>query len=92
VAKVLVEWDDTDAPEGNVRHVARHGITPEEVRQVLNDPRSTSGWSRSSGLPITFGRTKTGRYIPVTYRIVGFNPTKVKPVTAYPVQSPGGRP
>ena len=32
-------WDDEDDPDGNVQHIARHGITPWEVRQALRDAR-----------------------------------------------------
>src|SRR5262249_9610746 len=28
-------WDLEDDPEGNVRHIAEHGVTPEEVEEVL---------------------------------------------------------
>ena len=29
------EWDDAADPEGNVQHIAEHGVTPEEVEAVL---------------------------------------------------------
>ena len=35
-----VIWDLEDDPEGNVQHLAEHGITVEEAEEVLRDPRS----------------------------------------------------
>lgn len=29
------EWDRGDDPEGNVAHIARHGVVPEEVEEAL---------------------------------------------------------
>jgi uncharacterized DUF497 family protein len=54
-------WNYEDA-DGNVAHIAEHGLTPEDVNAVLMDPDET-GISRSSGRPIAFGYTPDGRYI-----------------------------
>ena len=32
---VGLDWDDADDPDGNVQHIAKHGVTTLEVRQVL---------------------------------------------------------
>ena len=32
---VEVIWDDEDQPDGNVQHIAEHGLTIEDVEQVL---------------------------------------------------------
>ena len=56
-----VVWDLEDDPDGNVEHIAEHGVSPEEVEEVLNDPTSQTGRSGSSGRPITFGYTADGR-------------------------------
>ena len=92
VAKVIVEWDDPNDPNGNVQHIARHSLTQAEVEYVLNSLRSISTRSHSSGLPATFGRTKTGKYIIVTYLITFYKPYTVKPKTSYPVNPPGSKP
>ena len=42
---VDVIWDLEDDPDGNVQHIAEHGVTPEEVEEVLNDPESQTGRS-----------------------------------------------
>ncbi len=53
-------WDD--GPGGNVEHILEHGITIDEVEEVLFNPTGRD-LSRSSGLPIAFGFTPDGRYI-----------------------------
>jgi hypothetical protein len=78
-------WDLDDDPDGNVRHIAEHGLTKEEVEEVLRNPTATET-SRSSGLPVAFGLTSTGRFILVTYEEVDQN--TVRPVTAYDVPPP----
>jgi len=46
-------WDLPDDPEGNVQHIAEHGLTPIDVEYVLSNPeRRQTG--RSSGRPIVF--------------------------------------
>ena len=92
MAKVLVEWDDPNDPDGNVKHIERHGVTQAEVEYVLNSPRSISTRSRSSGLPMTFGWTKGGKYVGVSYQITSVRPFRVKPKTAYPTSPPGSKP
>ena len=32
---VGLDWDADDDPEGNAQHIARHNVTPAEVREVL---------------------------------------------------------
>lgn len=76
-------WDLDDDPDGNVVHIEEHGITKDEVAEVLRDPLSESA-SRSSGRPIAFGITSTGRSIAVVYDSV--DDDTVYPVTAYEVE------
>ena len=59
-----VVWNDE--PGGNVEHIAEHGLTPEDVEEVLFSPLDRDV-SRSTGLPIVFGFTPDGRYILVVY-------------------------
>ncbi len=80
---VEVVWDLEDDPEGNVQHIAEHGVTPEEVEEVLNDPLSETGRSHSSNRPVTFGYTAAGRPLVVVWEIVEHDPLVVYPVTAY---------
>jgi uncharacterized DUF497 family protein len=75
-------WDLDDDPEGNVQHVAEHGISVEEVEDVLYAAQEVVA-SESSGRPITFGETSTGKYIAVVFDVVEDDPLAVYPVTAY---------
>jgi uncharacterized DUF497 family protein len=77
-----IVWDLDDDPEGNVRHVAEHGITIEEVEDVLYAADEVIA-SQSSGRPITFGETGTGKYIAVVFEVIEEDPLAVYPVTAY---------
>jgi hypothetical protein len=35
---LYVIWDDDDQPDGNVQHIAEHGLTIEDVEYVLENP------------------------------------------------------
>jgi hypothetical protein len=59
-------WDLDDNPDGNVQHIAEHDLTKEEVEDALAEPEGR-GIRRSSGLPIIFGTTSTGRFIAVVF-------------------------
>ena len=75
-------WDEDDNPEGNVQHIAEHGLTIEDVEFVIENAESESV-SRSSDRPCVFGTTPCGEHI-----IVIFEELKddiIYPVTAYEV-------
>jgi uncharacterized DUF497 family protein len=84
-------WDLEDDPDGNVQHIAEHGITVEEVEEVLHDPRTRTSVSRRTGRPQAFGSTSTGKYITVIWDEVADDPRTIYPVTAYEVPPPQGR-
>jgi hypothetical protein len=75
-------WDRDDDAGGNVQHIAAHNLTKEEVEHVFENPTGTDT-SRSSGRPVVFGETGTGRYIMVVYEVV--DASTVYPITAYEV-------
>ena len=75
-------WDPDDDLDGNVQHCAEHGVTKEEVEEVLQNP-TDEDISRSSGLPVIFGDTRTGRRLMVVYEEI--DSETVYPVTAYGV-------
>ena len=77
---MTIAWDLDDDPAGNVQNIAEHDLTKEEVEEVLVDPERR-GKSRSSGLPIVFGTTSTGRFIAVIFQEIDAD--TAKPVTAY---------
>lgn len=76
-------WNDE--PDGNVAHIEEHGLTVEDVEDVLTNPER-SGVSRSSGLPCVFGTALDGRYIIVVYEAI--DEDTIYPVTAYEVPEP----
>ena len=71
-----VIWDT----HGNVSHIAEHGVTPEDVEDVLLGAHEL-GRSRSSGLPIALGFTTSGEYLCVVFEWI--DDDTVYPVTAY---------
>ena len=73
-------WDLDDDPEGNVQHLAEHGVTKEEVVEVFQNATDTD-LSRSSGRPVIFGDTTTGRHLMVVYEAIDAD--TIYPVTAY---------
>jgi uncharacterized DUF497 family protein len=79
-ANALIIWDGDD-PDGNVQHIAEHGLSVEEVESVLLEPSSTEGTSRSSGRPMVFGWT-TGCFIAVVFEWRSDNPPVLDPITA----------
>lgn len=80
-------WDRPDDPCGNWSHIFdRHDVTREEVEEVLRDPRLRST-SRSTGWPICFGWTTSGKYLAVVYEAVHHDPRTVRPITAYTVRT-----
>lgn len=86
----IVIWDLEDDPDGNYVHIVEeHGISQDEVGEVVGDPRNPSVASDSSGRPITFGWTSLGRYIAVVWEPVDDDPRTIKPVTAYETNPPG---
>jgi uncharacterized DUF497 family protein len=88
---VMIIWDVPEDPDGNVQHIAAHDITIEEVEEVLLDRNSEDTISRSSGRPITFGYTSSGRYLAVVWEHVDDNPLTLYPITAYDAPEPKGR-
>jgi hypothetical protein len=61
-----VIWDLPDDPDGNVQHIAQHGLTPIDVEYALHHP-TRRGKSRSSKRPMIFGNTPSGEQIVVVY-------------------------
>src|SRR5438046_850980 len=88
--EIGIIWGLKDDPESNYWHivVAGHGITQEEVEEVLRHPDSVD-WSNSSGQPISFGWTSTGKHLVVVWEHVQDDPLTIYPVTAYETQPAG---
>jgi len=75
-------WDLDDDPNGNVHHCAQHGVTKIEVEEVFQNVQDTDV-SRSSGRPVVFGDTTSGRHLMVVYEKV--DAATIYPMTAYDV-------
>jgi len=89
IRDALVDWDDLDDEGSNAAHIAEHGLTSEEVEFALFDSSTRFDVSHSSGRPIAFGETGTGRFIAVVFEILSLaDPLVVRPITAYDVSEP----
>jgi len=85
----LIDWDDPDDEQGNTAHIAEHGWTTDEVDSVLFDEDAEFDASDSTGNPIVFGITPTGRYIVVVFEVLNrADPLIIRPITAYEVPEP----
>jgi hypothetical protein len=86
----LVIWDDEKEP-----HIVGPGeVTIEEVEEVIRNHRgdhlSPDDYSDSSGLPLIFGDTSTGKHVVVIYEDFSDDDLVViRPITAYPVNEYG---
>ena len=76
-------WDLDEDPNGNVEHIAEHGLSTDDVEHVVCNP-VRSGVSRSSGQPMAFGYAPSGSYIGVVYEVVEHD--VVYPVTAFELE------
>ena len=89
---VQIIWDMEDEPEGNFRHIMDgHDVTILEVEEILLNRKNTTVPSRSSGNPVTFGWTSTGRYLAVVWEHVQDDPLTIYPLTAYETNPPRKR-
>ena len=67
----------------NERHIQEHGVSMEEFEEVVCNPDATET-SRSTGRPIAFGYTSTGKYLACVCDML--DESTVCPITAYPVE------
>ena len=81
-------WDEPDDLEGNTVHIAEHGVTPEEVEEILLDHSIPTAYSQSSVRPCKFGWTPTGKYLIVIWEEAYDDPRMLYPITAYEVSPP----
>jgi uncharacterized DUF497 family protein len=85
----LVDWDEQDDDGSNTAHIAEHGLSPEEVESALFDEDTTFDLSDSSGRPMAFGSTNSGRFIAVVFEVLNLgDPLVIRPITAYEVPEP----
>jgi hypothetical protein len=60
------EWDLDEDPEGNVQHIADHGLTKDDVEHALEFGEEPEP-SRSSGRPLIYGPALDGVEIVVVF-------------------------
>ena len=72
-------------PLSVIRHIAEHGITPEEFEDVVLHAVRRSE-SRSSRRPCCWGETREGKYLFCVYEYA--DDCTIIPVTAYEVPRP----
>jgi uncharacterized DUF497 family protein len=84
----FIAWDEPGDRPNDVEHIAEHGVTPDEVEDVLSEARDRDVFpSESSGRPSVIGETRSGRTLFVTFDRDdqgGF--IIIYPVTAYDVE------
>jgi len=87
VNDLIIIWDDDDDRDGNYWHICveGHGLTREEIEEVLLDEESDIEVSRSTGRPTAFGWTSSGERIAVVFEEVSDDPRMIYPITAYRV-------
>ena len=83
--ELAIIWDLDEDEEGNVQHIAEHGIEKDDVAHVFDHPVG-GDTSDSSQRPMVFGYTLDGRYITVIYEQI--DDDTVYPVTAFEVPEP----
>jgi hypothetical protein len=86
-------WDLEDDRDGNYWHICveGHGVTREEVEEVLAADYETATRSRKSGQPAAFGWTAGGKFVTVVFEPVSDDPLTLTPLPAYEVPPPGPR-
>ncbi len=69
MGRVAFVWDLEDDPEGNYWHICveGHGVTREEVEEIVAGNYQTATLSRSSSQPQAFGWTASGKYLTVVF-------------------------
>jgi hypothetical protein len=91
MGRVAFIWDLEDDPGGNYWHICveGHGVTRDEVEEVLAGNHETATRSRSSDQPEAFGWTPTGKYLTVVFERVSDDSLTVYPITPHEVPPPG---
>ncbi len=67
----------------NTEYIAEHGVTPDEVVDVVCDPEFTSA-DRRNGRQLAFGETFNGKFLKVVYELI--DKSTVYVITAFEVE------
>ncbi len=76
---VLVIWNDEI-----IEYIQQHGVTVAEFEEVVLNARLVKR-SRSSGRPMVFGGTRTGKFLACVFEYIDEDEFEVIPVTAFEV-------
>ncbi|MBI1313661.1 hypothetical protein GC176_20405 [bacterium] len=76
---VLFVWNDEI-----VEYIAQHGVSQDEFEEVVLNARHIER-SRSSGRPVVFGPTSSGKFIACVFEYLDDGEVEVVPVTAYEI-------
>jgi uncharacterized DUF497 family protein len=77
----VAQWD-----EWNIEHIQQHGVTPEEIDEVLanQSSRVIENPSPTSDRPAIVGYTNAGRPLLIAYDLLDDDvPRRIYPITAY---------
>jgi uncharacterized DUF497 family protein len=88
VAYVECIWDLDEDSEGNVQHIAEHGIATEEAEEIVRNHYEAAVASQTSGRPTVFGWTSTGKHLAVIFEVVDEEVPQVYVVTAFEAPPP----
>jgi hypothetical protein len=66
-----------------INHLAEHDVSPDEFEEVVSDP-DYEDLSRSTGNPVAFGWTSTGRQLCCVFKRIDAD--TIEPVTAYELE------
>jgi hypothetical protein len=84
-----IEWDGESDSFGNVEHIARHGLTPTEVEEVLQGTGPEIISKSSPYRPAKMGWTTTGKFLFVPFeRTEESGVVVIDPVTADEIDPP----
>jgi hypothetical protein len=83
VVNVECIWDLEEDQDGNVQHIAEHGVTVAEAEEIVRNGYKAAVASRSGGRPTVFGWTSTGKHLAVTFEIVDEELPQIYVVTAF---------
>ena len=83
MSPLRILWDLEDDPDGNVQHLADHGVSREEFEEIIFHPHAFDR-SRSTGRHIAIGETSTGRTLIVVFDEL--DDSTIYPITAYELE------
>ena len=63
------EWDPEDKIKGNVQHISKHSVYPDEVEEIFEYPEEVLLRRTRQGYRLAYGRTAAGRYLLIVFLI-----------------------